>query len=99
MPGTEAVTHSSQTISHSAVDVCNESEIAGTQYRDRAITFDGSTPGNEWEGRGFAVKGSLAVAGSASGTAIYDCDGYGTNSSVPLKGTLLLSVPSFSCYS
>ena len=43
-----------------------------------------------WNVNGFAVKGSLTVAGSASGTAIYDFDGYGTSSSVPLKGTLTI---------
>ena len=43
-----------------------------------------------WNVNGFAVKGSLTVAGSASGTTIYDFDGYGTSSGVPLKGTLVI---------
>ena len=43
-----------------------------------------------WNVNGFAVKGSLTAAGSASGTTIYDFDGYGTGSSVPLKGTLTI---------
>ena len=43
-----------------------------------------------WNVNGFAVKGSLSVAGSASGTTIYDFDGFGTTTNVPLKGTLTI---------
>jgi hypothetical protein len=43
-----------------------------------------------WNVNGFGVKGSLTVAGSASGTTIYDFDGFGTSTSVPIKGTLTI---------
>jgi len=43
-----------------------------------------------WNVNSFGVKGSLTVAGSASGTTIYDFDGFGTSSSVPIKGTLTI---------
>jgi hypothetical protein len=43
-----------------------------------------------WNVNGFAVKGSLTVAGSASGTTILDFDGFGTSSGVPIKGTLTI---------
>jgi hypothetical protein len=43
-----------------------------------------------WNVNGFAVKGSLTTAGSASGTTIFDFDGFGTTSSVPIKGTLTI---------
>lgn len=43
-----------------------------------------------WNVNGFAVKGSLTVAGNASGNLIYDFDGYGTSTGVPLKGTLII---------
>jgi hypothetical protein len=43
-----------------------------------------------WNVNGFAVKGSLTAAGSASGTTIFDFDGFGTNTSVPIKGTLTI---------
>ena len=41
-----------------------------------------------WNVNGFGVKGSLTVAGSASGASIYDFEGYGTSTSVPINGTL-----------
>ena len=43
-----------------------------------------------WNVNGFGVKGSLTSAGSASGTTIYDFDGFGTSTHVPIKGTLTI---------
>lgn len=62
-----------------------------------AILFGASTTASAqvfsnicWNVNGFGVKGSLTAAGSASGTTIYDFDGYGTSTAVPIKGTLTI---------
>jgi len=43
-----------------------------------------------WNVNGFHVKTSFTVAGSAAGSKIFDVDGFGTETNVPIKGTYIV---------